>query len=680
MRIAAPNTYEKPSVRFFYKLLFFLSFIVLILLSEGSSFVNGGYKYFDNFARVIIPIAIVFYFSFFRSLVAFYINAVSRVIKIITLIGAIPIGILITIRFFRAFFENVLSGGDSPVMVKKLFSLMHASTEAASAISYLSCVILCLLSIGAIAVLLGLLLHVIIISLQYTKNNPNNEWVPSKQKQSSRYIIAIVLSILSGVLCFTKLTKGLDWGADYAVYIQQGIQLAKGITSGIHEAWGLSAMLSVIYLIFGFNTVDYHTIIYYKLPSAICFTIMVFFLYLFFSKRFQLFWSIFLTSLIGFNPVLIDLNNATWTDFPHMLFCVISIILIYELFYRSRRREQIVFGVLAGAFICVANLIRAAGIALLITLFLTQLVYLIVRMAGRNKPSIRSIEMPQKSNVYIQLLPYIVYFLLTWIASQVVPYYSTGDSAGRYASAGVFFRNFDYYYQILFSEFLSSLIPYRMLLSMVAWAAVPCFLIGVYRSAAKDTVSVIYFCFMFISMLFVWALNGIRYAFPLLPFFVLFLAVGAKTVIKAVSEKYDMKKSLSRVVTFGAACFMIFLLSSSAINSYSNIANEREMDRFAFSTDAIATYNYIQNETSADAEIVFYKYPVVALTTGRVATSVISKDQGIDQYLLITMDPSHEHQYIPDEYASVQALEDKLGIQLQLVYENARFQLFQIII
>ena len=214
---------------------------------------------------------------------------------------------------------------------------------------------------------------------------------------------------------------------------------------------------------------------------------------------------------------------------------------------------------------------------------------------------------------------------------------------------------------------------------MVTWAAVPCFLIGIYRSTAKDTVSVIYFCFMFISMLFVWALNGIRYAFPLLPFFVLFLAVGAKTVIKAVSEKYDVKKSLSRAVTIGAAFIMIVLFSSSAINSYSNIAKNRVMDRFAFSTDAIATYQYIQNETSEEAKIVFYKPPVVALNTGRTASSEISNDQANAQYLMITMDPSNEHQYIPDEYASENALEDALGIQLQLVYENARFQLFQII-
>jgi len=680
MSTATQNTFKQPPVRFIYKFLFFVSFAVFIFLMEGSSFLNGGYKYFDSFPRVIIPIMIAFYVSFFRSFADFYILNVSRFQKTIALICSIPLGLLLTIRFFQSFFESILQGGNQPIMVRRVFDLLHLSSGVEKVLAYVGCSILGLLSIVAIAVLLGLLLHIVIISLQYTRNNPNNDWTPGKQKQSSRYMLAILLSIISGVFCFSKLTKGLDWGADYAVYIQQGIDLAKGLTSGIHEAWGLSAMLSVIYCIFGFDMVDYHTILYYKLPSAICFTIMIFFLYLFYSKRFQSYWAIFLTSLFGLNPTLIDMTNYIWTDYPHMLFCVIAIFCMYELFHRNSTKAQIIFGVLAGISICIANLIRAAGIALLFTLFLTQLVYLIVRIASRNKPSFRSIELPQKSKLYIHLLPYIVYLLLTWAASMIVPYSSTGDSAGRYASASVFFRNLDYYYQILFSEFPASFTPYRMLLNMVTWAAVPCFLIGIYRSAAKDIVSVIYFCFMFVSMLFVWALNGIRYAFPLLPFFVLFLAVGAKTAIAALSERYNIRKSLKRIFSVGAVVILIFLLASSALNAYSNLANGRKMDRFAYSTDAIATYNYIQNETGKDAEIVFYKAPVVALNTGRIANKEITRDQSTEQYLLITMDPSNEHQYIPDEYASEKALEDALGIQLQLVYENARFQLFQIMI
>ena len=179
---------------------------------------------------------------------------------------------------------------------------------------------------------------------------------------------------------------------------------------------------------------------------------------------------------------------------------------------------------------------------------------------------------------------------------------------------------------------------------------------------------------------YIWALNGIRYTFPLLPFFVLFIAIGAKTAVSAVSEAYHLQKRLKRIVAIGALALSVFLLAGSAYNAYSNLSNDRVWDRFAFSTDAIATYQYIQNETGEEAEIVFYKAPVVELNTGRTSTREITHDRGIEQYLMITGDPSNEDQYIPDEYATEQTLESALNLDLQIVYENDRFTLYRITI
>ena len=439
-------------------------------------------------------------------------------------------------------------------------------------------------------------------------------------------------------------------------------------------------MLAVIYSIFGYNTVDYSTLIYYKIPSAICFALIVFFLYLFFTKRFSLRWSAFLTILFGFNPNLIAFSNEIWTDIPHLLFCVVSIVCIYEFLNSSSTKRQIIFAVLAGISISIANAIRAAGIALLIALFIVQMIYLLVYVWQKKKSSSCLIQLPQKSKLYIQFLPYAAYAALTLCTMLIVPYYSTGASVSRYASASVLIRNFGYYFNLLFSEFLAPFSPFHILSFAVVWVAVPLFIIGIYRSIGRDVVSVVYFCFMFISMLFVWALNGIRYTFPLLPFFVLFIAIGAKTAVSAVSEAYHLQKRLKRIVAIGALALSVFLLAGSAYNAYSNLSNDRVWDRFAFSTDAIATYQYIQNETGEEAEIVFYKAPVVELNTGRTSTREITHDRGIEQYLMITGDPSNEDQYIPDEYATEQTLESALNLDLQIVYENDRFTLYRITI
>lgn len=678
---STPGTARKKSP-FIYNLLFFISFAALIVLVEGNSFLDGGdwQKYFESFARVLVPLALAFYFSFYRSAVGFVLEHATLAERLVALAGAIPPGIIITVEFYRAFFEVVLGGGSSPVLVKRAFDMLGLPSAVEKALVYAGCAVLCVLSVLAIAVLLALLLHILAVTLRYTKRNPRNEWTTNRQSGGKRYGIAITLSVVTLILCAFTLDKGQTWGADYALYMEQGFQLAKGIVTGIHEAWGYSAMLAVIYNLFGYDMVDYHSLIYYKIPSIICFALIIFFLFLFFSKRFSLQWSAFLAILFGFNPILIHFNNEIITDIPHLLFCITSIICIYEFFNRSETKQQIIFAVLAGINIYIANLLRAAGVALIVALFIVQMIYLLVHIWQKKKTAVGLIQLPQKRKIYIHLLPYAVFVTLTLCTLLLVPYYSTGASVGRYVSGSVLFRNFGYYFNLLFKEFLAPFSPFHILSFSVVWVAVPLFMIGIYRSVGRDIVSVVYFCFMLISMMFVWALNGIRYTFPLLPFFVLFLAVGAKTVVLAVSEEYHIEKRLKHIVGTCAFALSVFLLVISAYNAYSNLSNDREWDRFAFSTDAIATYNYIQNETGEDAEVVFYKALVVKLNTGRKTVSVIDRDTSVEQYLLITDDPSKEHQYIPDEYPTEQDLESAQNLNLQPVYQNERFTLYRVTI
>ncbi len=535
--ISADVNKKNPLV---YKFGLFISFAAFIFLVEGDAFLGGGVwqKYIESFARVLVPLVAAFYFSFYRSVAGFVLENASLIEKYIALAGAVPLGIKITIDFYKSFFMQVLSAGSSPVLVKRVFDKLNLTANIEKASVYVGCAILCVLSILAIAVLLALLLYILRVTLQYTKKNPCNKWTPSEQPGKKRYGIAIALSAAALVLGALTINKGQDWGADYTIYLRQGFQLANGITQGIHEAWGYSAMLAAVYSIFGYNMVDYSTLIYYKIPVVICFALLVFFLFLFFSKRFSLRWAAFLSILFGFNPSFVAFTNYIWTDIPHLLFCVISIICIYEFFNSSKTKQQILFGVLAGFNIYIANIIRAAGIALLFTLFIVQLIYLFAHIWEKKTSTESMIQLPQNTKFYIQLLPYAVYALLTLCTLLVVPYYSTGASVSRYASGSLLIRNFGYYFDILFHEFLPQFLPLHIFSFAAAWIAVPMLIIGMYRSVRRDTVSVVYFCFMFISMLFVWALNGIRYAFPLLPFFVLLIAVGVKTTILAVSETY----------------------------------------------------------------------------------------------------------------------------------------------
>ena len=117
---------------FIYNLIFFISFAAFIFLVEGDAFLDGGdwQKYFESFARVLVPLAIAFYFSFYRPIVGFVRANTSLTEKLIALAGAVPLGIKITIDFFNSFFMQVLNGGSSPVLVKRVFDMLNLSPNS----------------------------------------------------------------------------------------------------------------------------------------------------------------------------------------------------------------------------------------------------------------------------------------------------------------------------------------------------------------------------------------------------------------------------------------------------------------------------------------------------------------------------------------------------------------------
>ena len=158
-------------IPFIYNLLFFISFAAFIFLVEGDTFLDGGdwQKYFESFARVLVPLAMAFYFSFYRSVVGFVQANASLVEKLIALAGAVPLGIKITSDFFNSFFMQVLNGESSPVLVKRVFDILNLAPYTSKALVYINCAIMFVLSVFVVAVLLALLLHLVRITLRYTK-------------------------------------------------------------------------------------------------------------------------------------------------------------------------------------------------------------------------------------------------------------------------------------------------------------------------------------------------------------------------------------------------------------------------------------------------------------------------------------------------------------------------------
>ena len=665
-----------------YSILFLFASIAFLLLVVGNEVLGGGdaYKYTTVLLHFLVPLCLFLYVGLFHSPIQFTLSRSNVWLNSISLLISGFIGYLLARAFYRDFFSGLLNGGTSPVRLRMLLTLVHLPGSLEPVVFVLTSVILCLLACFFLFFLILFFLEAILLLVRTLPNEPETDSFSASAPIRTRVLIASGFAILSFAICFFTLNNGQDWGADYALYIKQAFQLAHGEVAGISEVWGFSLALSLVFRMFGYDTVDYHTFLYYKIPGIIAFALAVFFLYLFFSRRFSLVWSAFLTALFAINPLFVTFTNYIFTDIPYFMWCVVSL-LCMERYYRGRTvREQVWFAILTGVTVFFANFTRAAGMSLIATMLIVDLFWLLSRVFRRSGFLSQIADQTMVHQPLVRLVPYVVYGVLLSISYAIVPYFANTSSLARYSSSSVFVQNFVYYVRILFDLFPMSFSPYEVFHFFVYWVVVPLFLLGIFRSAKRELIPLIYLIITYLGMHFVSALNGIRYTFPILFVILLFLAYGTAFTDRTLSRVFTNKKGFRILPRLAALLVVCFFLVSSFSTAWTNMAQKREYNHFAFSNDAIATYLYIQQNTPKDAQIVFYKSAVVDINTNRTCSSAIDLGSDREQYLLITFDRTPEHQYIPDEYPDVAALEKDLGVRLLLKYQNPLFLFYRILV
>ena len=115
-------------------------------------------------------------------------------------------------------------------------------------------------------------------------------------KKSEYFILAVILG-LSAVLGLLLLTKGQDWGDDFAAYIMQAQSIVKGneqsfiernaftinstdfILGPVAYPWGYPLILASVYAVTGLN------LIALKLPVLVFFIAFLFVLFRFYRRR-----------------------------------------------------------------------------------------------------------------------------------------------------------------------------------------------------------------------------------------------------------------------------------------------------------------------------------------------------------------------------------------------------------
>lgn len=468
----------------------------------------------------------------------------------------------------------------------------------------------------------------------------------------------LIIILLSLVIGTSTLTRGHEWGDDWASYVMQSKSILSGKTSEFVERntftifessfqigpvaypWGYPLILTPVVALKGVHALTL------KLPGLFFFAGFLICLYLLTKDRLTRTESLLLVSLFAFNPTLTKFLDHILSDIPFLFFIVLGLLFI------AKFKPGTWTSVTVGVVIFYAFFTRTTGIILLGSFLAYQALCFYNQSTARKTILINS------------ALTLFSFGLLLLITSFVFP-----NGQGSYfeqlkgLTPAIFKSNIvNYFYLFMFFFGTGAVWTY------IYYALVIFFLIGAWTQRNADQHLVIFFGLYLGAMLFWPEWQGIRFIFPLLPIFVYFAFQGMATVAQKLPEKHHWLIMGSTNV-FWLVIIGSFLFSS-GYRAVSNLRSDRQINGpfDPFSSDV---YNFIRAETPSDSIIVFYKPRAMRLFTDRDTLMSTECDRlTLGDYLVLSY--KAENSQIPP------AEIDKCKLAIQKVFENRRFIVYEL--
>ena len=489
-----------------------------------------------------------------------------------------------------------------------------------------------------------------------------------------KYLIPLGIILLSLALAFSLLTRDHEWGDDWASYLMQSISITKGETQEFlaHNTftmrestrffgpdaypWGLPAMLTPFVLACGPLN-----IFCLKFINLIFFALFLWGFYAFLARRLPLLEACLLLAVFAVSPVLLQFNDLIQSDIPFLFFSTLALLLIEEIILQDDNpigspRKNIWLGVI----LFFAFFVRTNGILLVPTLFLTQ-VYLYWRTRPR-------IALDLKRILTIGLIPYLVFGLLTVINLVLFP---AGEgshlqhlSALTLSSLVANFSSYVAMPSLFFASLPQSVIVYGLML--------PFFFGGMILNHKRDIHLIIYFVLSY-ALFIVWPeQQGIRFLFPLLPFFVYFAYRGMTATFFALTKKYQR---LGRGLTRGFWLMVTLLFAWTSFGlAFDNLEQGRGPYGNVFDPISLEMFNFVKANTPQDGIVAFYKPRALRLFTDR-DTLMIETCDALDKanYVVLRKSRGAIDQIAPGDVDSCNP-----SLQLTKIFDNEKFVVYQI--
>ena len=476
--------------------------------------------------------------------------------------------------------------------------------------------------------------------------------------------VLIIILVLSIVIGSSQLTRGHEWGDDFAAYIMQ----AKSIFSGdmrnfvehngitIHQSsaqigpvaypWVYPLMLTPVYAAKGISPLAL------KLPGLFFFAGFLICIYLWTKTRLTRSESLLFVSLFAFNPLLLNFLDQILSDIPFLFFSTLALLLMLKENPRSTLNATALGVVIAFAFF-----VRTTGILLLASFLVVEC------FKVWNKQTTRESDTKTLQEAFVVC----VIFGGMWVAYSLI---FPGGSESY----------FDQLEGFSFQTALGSIGAYLELLALffgtsIIWkylyyALFVFFLIGAWTRRKEETILIIFFL-LWMLLLIIWPIRqGPRFIFPLLPVFIYFTFQGMRAVIGRLPMNYHQT---GQWIFYGLwlSIIGIFLFNSS-IDAYTNLQNDRSING-PFDMYSMEVYNFIKEETPADSVIIFFKPRAMRLMTDRdTIMSTECERMPLGNYIVLSRKVD-ENQQIPPEQIN------ECNLPLDEVLRNRRFVVYKIL-
>lgn len=502
----------------------------------------------------------------------------------------------------------------------------------------------------------------------------------------------VLLVGVAGVLLYGTLTSGHDWGDDFSLYIMQAKSLTEGAPRGFIESnrftveqssfpfgpiaapWGFPVLLAPFYAVFGLDMIALKTV------GVLSYLLFLVLLWFGFRRAHSRALFLCLVCLFALNPGVIAYSNAILSDLPFLFFSTLSVVLIGRMIVEERRLISPLWdSVLIGVAIAAAFFIRTNGILLLVTLGLSQIVFHMQKrcrdrtqqateegrlISLRTLPSVRSVSVKPR---LIHWVPYAVFLSLAVVWGLALPEGGQSHAFHLKRVSLAMINDQLHYYLDLPSDFFSGA-PHPQL-----WygASIPLAVVGMIRRHRSDYPAIIYVALtLFLSV--IWPeRQGLRYLFPVLPFYISFALSGLEMLLGGPTP---VERRVRRLVCYIPVFLVIFYFGKAAsLGAYYNLHENREVAIGPFTATSQSMFSFVKEHTEENSTVIFFKPRVMRLMTGRKSVMISNMEQISrgDYLCLYLRNDADDYQVSP---AAIRGLLEQGSARL--VYMNSEFSVF----